>query len=147
MNTTSSPRPRRPLSAAFRTGGKALTALAAKPLVVAAVLAACATPPLAAASHDASPSGYDCPSGGFCLYSGWDGAGTRCYWPDDEVKNTNDDCSFIRNGHHVRSVWNNNSHRVQYYKSTNHNDRVGSTGSLAGGNLQGNYQILSFKPQ
>ncbi|GAA1310037.1 peptidase inhibitor family I36 protein [Saccharothrix xinjiangensis] len=122
---------------------------ATKSLVAAALLAAAAavTAPTAAASPDTAPRAYNCPNGSFCIYSGWDGGGTRCQWSDSSVSNTNDHCSFIRSGHNVRSVWNNTNHRVQYFTGTNHNDRVGSTNSLAGGNLTGNYKIMSFKPQ
>ena len=62
-------------------------------------------------------------------------------------KRTADDCSFIRQGRNVRSLWNGTGHRVQYYTQTNYHARVGSTRPGAGGNLQGNYQIRSFKPQ
>lgn len=44
-------------------------------------------------------------------------------------------------------MWNATGHRVQYYTQTNYNARVGSTPAGNGGNLQGNYQIRSFKPQ
>lgn len=126
------------------------TALATRSLLAAALLAAAATTATtapAAASPDASPRAYNCPIGSFCIYSGWDGGGTRCQWPDRERTNTNDDCSFIRAGHNVLSVWNNTNHRVQYFTGTNYQDRVGSTNSLEGGNLKGNYKIMSFKPQ
>ena len=110
-----------------------------------------ATASPATVSPASSPRGFDnCWSGYFCLYSDWNGGGTVCRWPggdDDSVKNTQDDCSFIRNKQNVRSVQNNTSHRKQYYTGTNFNDRVGSTGSFEGGNLSGDYRILSFEPQ
>jgi hypothetical protein len=81
------------------------------------------------------------------MYSDWNGGGTRCQWPNERKANTADNCSFIQNGHNVRSVWNATGHRVQYYTGTNYNSRVGSTHAGQGGNLQGNYQIRSFKPQ
>ncbi|CAM3062990.1 peptidase inhibitor family I36 protein [Streptomyces albus] len=90
---------------------------------------------------------YNCSPGHFCIYSGWNGQGTRCQWKQRSKANTADDCSFIRRGHNVRSVWNSTGHRVQYYTQTNFHNRVGSTPAGKGGNLQGNYQIRSFKPQ
>ncbi|MBP2406580.1 peptidase inhibitor family I36 protein [Streptomyces syringium] len=92
---------------------------------------------------------FNCAPGHFCIYSDWNGGGTRCQWSQDNKANTADDCSFIRRGQNVRSVWNGTGHRVQYYTKTNHNKsgRIGSTPAGAGGNLQGNYQIWSFKPQ
>ncbi|SHF67622.1 peptidase inhibitor family I36 protein [Streptoalloteichus hindustanus] len=120
-----------------------------KALAAAAVLAAASltVPAHAAASPDVSPRAFNCAAGYFCIYSDYDGGGTRCQWRQKKVANTADDCSFIRRGKKVRSVWNNTNHRVQYYTSTNYNNRVGSTPSLAGGNLQGSYQIRSFQPQ
>lgn len=47
----------------------------------------------------------------------------------------------------VLSVANKATHRKQYYKATNYNQRVGSTPANAEGNLMGNYQIRSFRPQ
>ncbi|MFD4760333.1 peptidase inhibitor family I36 protein [Streptomyces sp. NPDC058439] len=90
---------------------------------------------------------YNCSPGYFCIYSDWNGGGTRCQWSDKQRANTADDCSFIQRGQNVRSVWNATGHRVQYYTKTNYNARVGSTPAGNGGNLQGNYQIRSFKPQ
>ncbi len=99
---------------------------------------------------DASPTraaAYTCSPGYFCIYSGWNGGGTRCQWSQSKKANTADDCSFIRKGKNVLSVWNRTGHRVQYYTQTNYHNRVGSTPAGKGGNLQGNYQIRSFKPQ
>ncbi|GAA0930242.1 peptidase inhibitor family I36 protein [Streptomyces thermoalcalitolerans] len=97
---------------------------------------------------DAAPAvDYNCTSGYFCIYSDWNGRGTRCQWKQASKANTADDCSFIQKGQNVRSVWNGTGHRVQYYTQTNYKNRVGSTPAGAGGNLQGNYQIRSFKPQ
>ncbi|MFD8824973.1 peptidase inhibitor family I36 protein [Streptomyces sp. NPDC059605] len=90
---------------------------------------------------------FSCSPGYFCIYSDWNGGGTRCQWSDKQRANTADDCSFIQRGQNVRSVWNATGHRVQYYTRTNYNSRVGSTPAGSGGNLQGNYQIRSFKPQ
>ncbi|MFF3951795.1 peptidase inhibitor family I36 protein [Streptomyces sp. NPDC001890] len=90
---------------------------------------------------------FSCSPGYFCIYSDWNGGGTRCQWSDERRANTADDCSFIQRGQNVRSVWNATGHRVQYYTQTNYNSRVGSTPAGSGGNLQGNYQIRSFKPQ
>ncbi|MFE7314768.1 peptidase inhibitor family I36 protein [Streptomyces sp. NPDC057555] len=90
---------------------------------------------------------YNCTSGYFCIYSDWNGKGTRCQWSQRSKANTADDCSFIQRGRNVRSVWNRTGHRVQYYTQTNYHHRVGSTQAGARGNLQGNYQIRSFKPQ
>ncbi len=101
----------------------------------------------AASAAPADAAAFSCSSGYFCIYSGWNGEGTRCQWSQSSKANTADDCSFIQRGENVRSVWNATSRRVQYYTQTNHNGRVGSTPARAGGNLQGNYQIRSFKPQ
>jgi hypothetical protein len=105
----------------------------------------------AAVAGPAAPSrpaaAYNCSNGYFCIYSNWNGTGTRCQWSQRSKANTADDCSFIQRGTNVRSVWNRTGHRVQYYTGTNYNGRVGSTASGKGGNLQGNYQIRSFKPQ
>ncbi|MEU9623525.1 MULTISPECIES: peptidase inhibitor family I36 protein [unclassified Streptomyces] len=99
------------------------------------------------AAVERARASYNCSPGHFCIYSDWKGGGTRCQWSDKQRANTADDCSFIRKGHNVRSVWNATGHRVQYYKQTNYNGRVGSTPAGNGGNLMGNYQIRSFKPQ
>jgi hypothetical protein len=88
-----------------------------------------------------------CSHGYFCAFDGWNGQGTRCQWSAAKMRNTADNCSFIRKGRNVLSVWNKTEHRVQYYTQTNFNSRVGSTRPGQGGNLQGNYQIRSFKPQ
>ncbi|MER6011241.1 peptidase inhibitor family I36 protein [Streptomyces bluensis] len=101
----------------------------------------------AAPAAPESRAAYNCSPGYFCIYSGWNGGGTRCQWSSARRANTADDCSFIRRGQNVRSVWNGTGHRKQYYTGTNYQSRVGSTPAGAGGNLQGNYQIRSFKPQ
>ncbi|PBC86975.1 Peptidase inhibitor family I36 [Streptomyces sp. 2224.1] len=118
-------------------------------VAAAALTAALGTVPTATATPTASarPAAFPCTSGYFCIYSDWNGGGTRCQWSQSSKANTADDCSFIQRGQNVRSVWNNTRHRVQYYTQTNYHARVGSTPSGAGGNLQGNYQIRSFKPQ
>jgi hypothetical protein len=108
--------------------------------------AASATAP--AASPDLAAN--NCTSGYFCIYNsydGWKGHGTRCRWSQSKKANTADNCSFIRNGQKVHSVWNATGHRVQYYTKTNYHSRVGSTAAAKGGNLQGSYQIRSFRPQ
>ncbi|WP_329592237.1 peptidase inhibitor family I36 protein [Streptomyces sp. NBC_01362] len=99
------------------------------------------------AAPESARASFSCSPGYFCIYSDWNGGGTRCQWSDKQRANTADDCSFIRRGQNVRSVWNATGHRVQYYTQTNYNARVGSTPAGNGGNLQGNYQIRSFKPQ
>ncbi|MFF2962281.1 peptidase inhibitor family I36 protein [Streptomyces sp. NPDC057963] len=99
------------------------------------------------AAVGSSRASYNCSPGYFCIYSDWNGGGTRCQWSDKQRANTADNCSFIQRGQNVRSVWNATGHRVQYYTQTNYNARVGSTAAGKGGNLQGNYQIRSFKPQ
>ncbi|MFI5617870.1 peptidase inhibitor family I36 protein [Streptomyces sp. NPDC051567] len=120
----------------IRSFAIAATALAA---ALGAVPAATAAPGSAAA--------FSCSPGYFCIYSGWNGEGIRCQWSQNSKANTADDCSFIRDGKNVLSVRNNTGHRVQYYTRTNYNARVGSTPSGQEGNLQGNYQIRSFRPQ
>ncbi|MFE9723680.1 peptidase inhibitor family I36 protein [Streptomyces sp. NPDC005794] len=102
-----------------------------------------------AVSGAAAPSAAfaRCTHGYFCAFDGWNGGGTRCQWTAREMRNTADNCSFIRNGKNVLSVWNKTEHRVQYYTQTNFKSRVGSTLAGQGGNLQGSYQIRSFKPQ
>ncbi|GGU05752.1 peptidase inhibitor family I36 protein [Streptomyces violascens] len=117
----------------------ASVALAAALGVVPTATAAPAAPARAAA--------YNCSPGYFCIYSDWNGSGTRCQWSQSSLANTADNCSFIQRGQNVRSVWNKTGHRVQYYTQTNYHARVGSTQAGQGGNLQGNYQIRSFKPQ
>jgi len=107
-----------------------------------AVPAAAAAP--AAPAHRAS---FHCSPGYFCIYSDYNGGGARCQWRQPSKANTADDCSFIRRGKNVRSLWNGTGHRVQYYTLTNFHHRVGSTRAGAGGNLMGSYQIRSFKPQ
>ncbi len=123
-------------------------------VAAAAVIAALGAVPTATAATTAAPApaggtraAYDCTDGYFCIYSGWNGGGTRCQWSQSRKANTADDCSFIQKGKNVLSVRNRTPHRVQYYKQTNYNARVGSTTSGNRGNLQGNYQIRSFKPQ
>ncbi|AYN43122.1 peptidase inhibitor [Streptomyces dangxiongensis] len=101
----------------------------------------------AATQSGAVAAAFHCDPGHFCIYSGWDGGGTRCQWTSEKVANTADACSFIRNGKKVLSVWNGTGHRIQYYTQTNYHARVGSTTAGHGGNLQGSYQIRSFKKQ
>ncbi|WP_433261087.1 peptidase inhibitor family I36 protein [Actinosynnema sp. CS-041913] len=113
-----------------------LSAFGAAPTATAAP-----TPPVAKIAYNSCHNGY------FCIYDDWNGGGTKCQWSQRELANTADNCSFIQAGRNVRSVWNKTDHRVQYYTATNFNNRVGSTPSGNGGNLQGNYQIRSFKPQ
>ncbi|WP_181793170.1 peptidase inhibitor family I36 protein [Streptomyces sp. WELS2] len=117
-----------------------------------AVVAALGTTPAASANAPApagksSAATFRCDPGHFCIYSNYDGRGSRCQWTQEKVANTADRCSFIRNGKKVLSVWNGTGHRVQYYKQTNFNGRVGSTAAGHGGNLMGTYQIRSFKKQ
>jgi hypothetical protein len=113
-----------------------------------AVPMASATAPAAAPAAAAS---NNCRSGYFCIYSGYNGWTksnvARCQWSQSSKANTADNCSFIQQGKHVLSVWNSTGHRVQYYTQTNYHSRVGSTRAATGGNLQGSYQIRSFKPQ
>ncbi|MFG3281462.1 peptidase inhibitor family I36 protein [Streptomyces sp. NPDC048111] len=123
----------------FRSFAVAAVALAAALGVVPTATAAPEAPARAAA--------YNCSPGYFCIYNGWNGSGVRCQWSQSKLANTADNCSFIQRGQNVRSVWNRTGHRVQYYTQTNYHARVGSTPSGKGGNLQGNYQIRSFKPQ
>jgi hypothetical protein len=103
--------------------------------------------PTANAAVAQPAAAYSCSAGYFCIYSDWNGGGTRCQWSDEKKANTADNCSFIQGGKNVLSVRNNTNHRVQYYTQTNYNARVGSTPSGGEGNLQGNYQIRSFKKQ
>ncbi|WP_324785974.1 peptidase inhibitor family I36 protein [Streptomyces sp. H51] len=129
-----------------------VTALAVTALAIVASLgtapatSAAATVPAAPATVE-SAAAFRCDPGHFCIYSGWSGRGSRCQWTAQRVANTADRCSFIRSGRKVLSVWNGTGHRVQYYKQTNYNARVGSTPAGRGGNLQGSYQIRSFKKQ
>ncbi|MEJ8652386.1 MULTISPECIES: peptidase inhibitor family I36 protein [Streptomyces] len=118
-------------------------------VAAAALAAALGTVPTASATptESARAAAFSCTSGYFCIYSDWNGGGTRCQWSQSSKANTADDCSFIQRGQNVRSVWNSTRHRVQYYTQTNYHARVGSTPAGAGGNLQGSYQIRSFKPQ
>lgn len=118
-------------------------------VAAAALAAALGTVPTASATatESARAAAFRCTSGYFCIYSDWNGGGTRCQWSQSSKANTADDCSFIQRGRNVRSVWNSTRHRVQYYTQTNYHARVGSTPAGAGGNLQGSYQIRSFKPQ
>lgn len=118
-------------------------------VAAAALVAAFGAVPTAGAAPTSSSSvaAYNCSPGYFCIYSDWNGGGTRCQWSQAKKANTADDCSFIQRGQNVRSVWNRTGHRVQYYTQTNYHGRVGSTPAGAGGNLQGSYQIRSFQPQ
>ncbi|MEV5197674.1 peptidase inhibitor family I36 protein [Streptomyces sp. NPDC053720] len=121
--------------------------LATGPAATAATGPATATATTGNAAPGSARASFSCSPGYFCIYSDWNGGGTRCQWSDKQRANTADDCSFIQRGQNVRSVWNATGHRVQYYTQTNYNSRVGSTPAGNGGNLQGNYQIRSFKPQ
>ncbi|MFF0072201.1 peptidase inhibitor family I36 protein [Streptomyces sp. NPDC005494] len=132
---------------------KRITALATTAIVLAfglgtgPVSATDTTRPTATGASAPSAAFTRCTHGYFCAFDGWNGEGTRCQWSAAEMRNTADNCSFIRAGKNVRSVWNKTEHRVQYYTQTNFNSRVGSTLAGQGGNLQGNYQIRSFRPQ
>lgn len=95
-------------------------------------------------SRPAGPNSFQCGAGYFCVYSGWDGGGSRCQYRSDTA-NTADNCAFIRAGKNVLSVWNGNHDKATYYKQTNYRGRVGSTPSGRGGNLMGSYQIRSIK--
>ncbi|MEU6443567.1 peptidase inhibitor family I36 protein [Streptomyces sp. NPDC047046] len=114
---------------------------------VALSVAALGAVPAASAAPRQGPAAYSCNPGYFCVYDGWNGTGTRCQWSQSKLANTADNCSFIQRGKNVRSVFNRTGHRVQYYTQTNYKHRVGSTPKNGKGNLQGNYQIRSFKPQ
>ncbi|WP_171165260.1 peptidase inhibitor family I36 protein [Streptomyces sp. I05A-00742] len=120
-------------------------------VAAAALVAAFGAAPAVSAAPEApaatSLAAFNCAPGHFCIYSDWNGSGTRCQWSDESRANTADDCSFIQRGQNVRSVRNATGHRVQYYTGTNHRSRVGSTPAGQSGNLQGSYQIRSFKPQ
>lgn len=111
-----------------------------------ATSATAATPAQASSSSDALAA-YDCSPEYFCIYDGWNGTGHRCQWSQSKVSNTANDCSWIRSGALVRSVYNRTDHRVQYYTHDNYNHRVGSTPSGGKGSLEGTYQIRSFQPQ
>ncbi|WP_370421344.1 peptidase inhibitor family I36 protein [Streptomyces sp. QH1-20] len=121
------------------------------PFAVASVIAlsTALVAPSAVAAPGGGPStlGYPCSPGNFCIFSDWNGGGERCEWSVSKKANTADDCGFIQKGWNVRSVRNNTGHRVQYYTQTNYKARVGSTPKGGEGNLQGSYQIRSFKPQ
>ncbi|GHJ39736.1 peptidase inhibitor family I36 protein [Streptomyces sp. TS71-3] len=126
----------------------ALAFVAASGVVPTATAAPTITAPAAAAPASAADArAYNCNSGYFCIYSDYNGRGTRCRWTQEKKANTADDCSFIQKGKPVKSVWNGTGHRVQYYTQTNYHKRVGSTAAAKGGNLQGSYQIRSFKKQ
>ncbi|MFR0357626.1 peptidase inhibitor family I36 protein [Streptomyces sediminimaris] len=106
-----------------------------------------AAPATALTAAPAQASSYSCSSGYFCIYNGWNGSGHRCQWKQRSVSNTANDCSWIRKGWKVRSVYNRTGHRVQYYTRDNYHNRVGSTASGHRGSLEGTYQIRSFRPQ
>ena len=114
-----------------------------------AATAVASTTPARAGSHLAAENYGGCAGGHFCIYDDWNGTGKVCQWADREKSNTAGNCAFIQNGKQVRSVYNRTEHRVQYYTKTNFNKdaRVGSTPPDGYGNLQGDYQIRSFKPQ
>ncbi|WEH37023.1 peptidase inhibitor family I36 protein [Streptomyces sp. AM 4-1-1] len=122
-----------------------ITALAAASILLTGALGAGSTATAAVRFPSAgSPSAsYSC-TGKFCIYNGWDGSGSSCQWSGDKA-NTADGCSFIKRGGNVRSVWNGTGGKVTYYTQTNYKKKVGSTPAGQGGNLQGNYQIRSFK--
>lgn len=117
------------------------------PLAAALVgLALSAAAGFAPAATAAPQAAYACQAGHFCIYKDWNGAGTPCQWSASKIHNTADDCSWIRKGSVVRSLYNRTGHRVQYYTQDNYNKRVGSTPSGGRGSLAGTYQIRSFKP-
>ncbi|WP_055552529.1 peptidase inhibitor family I36 protein [Streptomyces sp. NBRC 110028] len=130
-----------------RTASLAIASLAFAAALGAAPAASATGSAPATPGTGTGAAAFHCDPGKFCIYSGWDGGGTRCQWSSEKVANTADLCSFIRNGKNVLSVWNGTGHRVQYYTQTNYNARVGSTAAGHGGNLQGSYQIRSFKKQ
>jgi hypothetical protein len=109
-------------------------------LATAGALAAGLAPASASAG---SAEAYSCSAGYFCMYSDWNGTGSRCQY-SQRVSNTADLCSFIRAGSNVRSVYNRNSRTATYYTRTNYESRIGSTPSGGRGSLQGNYQIRSI---
>ncbi|MGW9431859.1 peptidase inhibitor family I36 protein, partial [Streptomyces decoyicus] len=77
-------------------------------VAAAALAAALGTVPTASATptESARATAFSCTSGYFCIYSDWNGGGTRCQWSQSSKANTADDCSFIQRGQNVRSVWN-----------------------------------------
>lgn len=125
----------------------ASVALAAALGTAPTVAASPSAPASTSTSSHAKAAAFHCRPGAFCIYSNYNGRGVRCQWTQPRKANTADDCSFIRRGHKARSLWNGTGHRVQYYTHTNYHHRVGSTHSGRGGNLQGSYQIRSFRPQ
>jgi Peptidase inhibitor family I36 len=130
-------------AAALGLGGLA----AASPAVATPATTTVSTP-AAHAAVPAAPQGYArCAAAHFCMYSGFNGTGTQCQWQQPSVRNTANACSFVRAGAKTKSVFNRTNHRVQYYKQTNFQNRVGSTAAGARGSLQGTYTIWSFQPQ
>jgi Peptidase inhibitor family I36 len=119
-----------------------LGVLAAATLAAAAVgVAPAAT---AATPAQVTPHAYSsCSPGYFCMFSGWNGTGSKCQYSAD-VANTATLCSFIRAGEDVKSVYNLKSVRATYYKADNYASRIGSTAPAVSGNLEGNYQIRSI---
>lgn len=112
-----------------------------------AVAGVITTAPAGAVPDQPAAARFRCSPGYFCIYSGWNGGGDRCQWRQAAKANTADDCRFIQRGQKVRSLWNGTGRRKQYYTNTNYRHRVGSTHPGRGGNLQGSYQIRSFRPQ
>lgn len=131
---------------------KRITAFAAASILLTGALGAGSTATAATAASSApsaagpsTAAGWQgCVHGKYCIYSGYDGTGSTCQWAPDKA-NTADGCPFIQRGAVVKSVWNGTQKTVTIYKNTNYQNRVGSTKGRTGGNLQGNYQIRSFK--
>ncbi|MWA11700.1 peptidase inhibitor family I36 protein [Streptomyces sp. BA2] len=122
-------------------------AAAALASALGAVPAATATPAATEApTVISSRAAYDCTPGHFCIYSEPNGEGMLCQWSQPSTAETAANCPFINWGQNVGSVRNATGHLVQYYKQANYRTPAGPIPHGAGGNLEGSYQIRSFKP-
>jgi hypothetical protein len=88
----------------------------------------------------------DCPGGNICFFNGPNGTGGRCSWReyDEDWTSGGTVCSWATTMN-VKSVINNTSHRIEYFKKTGYRDRVGSTMPGVRGNLAGTYQLRSHR--
>lgn len=116
--------------------------------VLAAALAVAAATVLTTDKPAPSPSAiYDrCPIGSFCLFNGKDGSTGYCTWIMSDPQ-ADHDCTWLRRGWKVRSVFNRTSVTVEYCAQERYKGCVGWASPGSWGNLAATYTVRSLKDE
>ena len=140
------------LALAMSLGGSALQAgCVEEPQYSEAELEELTTPEEA---HEIDPlepisAGFDsCLPGAICFYTGKAGGGKKCSWTahDTDWASGSSICSWALTAN-VCSVYNRTSERVEYFRSANYADRIGSTLPTIAGDLACTYKLRSHRFQ